>query len=477
MGTRKISAEYERLLDDTADDAPQPEREQPAIDRFKSVYWIMVLMGVGTLLPWNMFITAHSYFTRKLQKEETLVHDFENWFSIAAMVPNVLMFFLNTLFKHKVPLNVRMLVSLILMTVLFVLTTALVKIDTYEWTQRFFYITIGTVIVVNMATAVFQGGLFGLTGMMPFKYTGAVMTGQGIGGTFAAIANIVAIWGGKDPISSGFGYFLSAVVLLFICLICYILLPTIKFARHYLGERQRQELDVTGIQGQQTKRLANWDLERKKGKFHSSLSLDASDKTYLGAELESKEVQYKKKETPPFFKIFKKIAPVGLSVAFVFFVTLAAFPALTSRVKSLKKDEKSKWTTIYFVPVTCFLLFNVGDFVGRLAASLVQFPRSGSKLLPILCFLRVVFLPLFFFCNAQPRTVPVFFDNDAYYITFMALFGVSNGYLGSLCMMYGPGLVEPKDAETAGTMMAFLLITGLGLGAAFSFALTACLKL
>lgn len=46
-----------------------------------------------------------------------------------------------------------------------------------------------------MATAVFQGGLFGLTGMMPFKYTGAVMTGQGIGGTFAAVANIVAILG------------------------------------------------------------------------------------------------------------------------------------------------------------------------------------------------------------------------------------------------------------------------------------------
>lgn len=26
----------------------------------------------------------------------------------------------------------------------------------------------------------------------------------------------------------------------------------------------------------------------------------------------------------------------------------------------------------YFVPVSCFLLFNVGDFVGRLMASFVQ---------------------------------------------------------------------------------------------------------
>jgi equilibrative nucleoside transporter 1/2/3 len=68
-------------------------------------------------------------------------------------------------------------------------------------------------------------------------------------------------------------------------------------------------------------------------------------------------------------------------------------------------------------------------------------PRRGSKLLPILCFVRVVFLPLFFFCNAQPRgdNAPVAFNEDAYYIVFMALFGISNGYLGSLCMMYGPG--------------------------------------
>ena len=32
--------------------------------------------------------------------------------------------------------------------------------------------------------------------------------------------------------------------------------------------------------------------------------------------------------------------------------------------------------------------------------------------------------------------------------------------------------VEPKHAETAGTMMAFMLIIGLGMGAGFSFVIT-----
>ena len=36
----------------------------------------------------------------------------------------------------------------------------------------------------------YQGGLFGLSGMMPPRYTQALMTGQGIGGIFACIADI-----------------------------------------------------------------------------------------------------------------------------------------------------------------------------------------------------------------------------------------------------------------------------------------------
>lgn len=33
-------------------------------------------------------------------------------------------------------------------------------------------------------------------------------------------------------------------------------------------------------------------------------------------------------------------------------------------------------------------------------------------------------------------------------------------------------MVEPEHAETAGTMMAFMLIIGLGVGAGFSFVIT-----
>ncbi|XP_022785347.1 equilibrative nucleoside transporter 1-like isoform X2 [Stylophora pistillata] len=460
----------ERLLGDDVN--PQVE---PA-DKFNVVYFIMLIQGVGTLLPWNMFITAHAYFQEKLKANEDLKHSFENYFSVAAMVPNVVMFLINTLFKHKVPLQVRMITSVCIMTLCFILTTVLVVIDTSKWTTDFFYITIGTIILINMSSAIYQGGLFGVCGMMPPRYTGAVMTGQGVGGTFAALASIFSLLGGKDAVSSGFGYFMSAAVVLTLCLFTYIMLNKLKFARHYIASQSRRTEIMSSNNGsEQIERLANWQIPASKqsGNIqHSTLSLD--NEALLSVKYHPKEAEAFKNERPPFLLIFRQIFKLASSVAFVFFVTLAAFPSLTSRIQSVHKGDGSEWTETYFVPVTCFLLFNIGDFCGRLAASFTQWPGKDGYLLPVLCFLRVVFLPLFAFCNALPRKNPnlLFFNEDYYPIIFMVLFAISNGYLGSLCMMYGPSMVEPKHAETAGTMMAFMLIIGLGVGAGFSFVIT-----
>ena len=42
---------------------------------------------------------------------------------------------------------------------------------------------------------------------------------------------------------------------------------------------------------------------------------------------------------------FPQISRVGLSVMFIFFVTLSAFPAITSRVQSKNHGDRSAWTS------------------------------------------------------------------------------------------------------------------------------------
>ena len=61
---------------------------------------------------------------------------------------------------------------------IFVLTTALVLVDTKDMTGEFFAVTITSVVVINIFSAILQGGLFGFGGMLPPKYTQAIMGGQ-----------------------------------------------------------------------------------------------------------------------------------------------------------------------------------------------------------------------------------------------------------------------------------------------------------
>ncbi|NXT30577.1 S29A3 protein, partial [Syrrhaptes paradoxus] len=93
-----------------------------------------------------------------------------------------------------------------------------------------------------------------------------------------------------------------------------------------------------------------------------------------------------------------------------------------------------------------------------------------SKLLPILALLRTVFIPLFILSNYQPRTHihMVIFNQDFYPVVFTVLLGLSNGYLGTLVMVYGPKIMPKELAEAAGVVMTFYLMLGLAVGSACS---------
>ena len=78
------------------------------------VLLILIIHGVGTLLPWNMFITADSYFNEKLtitQTELTVngtiyksapyIKDLMNYITISSKLPNVMIQALNFLLQPK----------------------------------------------------------------------------------------------------------------------------------------------------------------------------------------------------------------------------------------------------------------------------------------------------------------------------------------------------------------------------------------
>uniref|UniRef100_A0A8D0L567 Solute carrier family 29 member 1a n=1 Tax=Sphenodon punctatus TaxID=8508 RepID=A0A8D0L567_SPHPU len=426
-----------------------------------SVWLIFFTLGLGTLLPWNFFMTATVYFMNRLLNDtgnisldynqelngtdnrqsppaSYLQAKFNNVMTLCAMLPLLVFTCLNSFLHQKIPQQVRILGSLVVIFLVFMVTAILVKIPIEP--QPFFIITMVKIVLINSFGAILQGSLFGLAGLLPASYTAPIMSGQGLAGTFAALAMICAIASGLELKDSAVGYFTTACIVVLLAIGAYIMLPRLVHTH----------LWRVGMG-------ADYTVGTKSVVFLACLA---------GApELRLSMCMWL---TGPGSLLFPQIWVMALSVCFVFTVTIGVFPAVTAEVKSTIAGSTT-WNR-YFIPVSCFLMFNVFDWAGRSLTAVCMWPRKDSKLLPSMVAVRVVFIPLFMLCNVQPRQhLPVFFAHDAWFIVFIIFFSISNGYLASLCMCFGPKKVDAHEAETAGAIMTFFLSLGLALGAVISF--------
>ncbi|XP_005384464.1 PREDICTED: equilibrative nucleoside transporter 2 [Chinchilla lanigera] len=437
------------------------------------------ILGLGTLLPWNFFITAIPYFqarltgvnstARTLSSNHTGPTDtfsFNNWVTLLSQLPLLLFTLLNSFLYQCIPEAVRILGSLLAILLLFALTAALVKVDMSP--GPFFSITMASVWFINSFCAVLQGSLFGQLGTMPSTYSTVFLSGQGLAGIFAALAMLMSMASGVDAQTSALGYFITPCVGILMSIMCYLSLPHLEFARYYLTKKPSlvpaQELETKAELLQSDEKNGIPSSPQK-----TVLTLDLD----LEKEPEPEPDEPQKPENPSVFTVFQKIWLTALCLVLVFTVTLSVFPAITAMVTS--STGPGKWSQ-FFNPICCFLLFNIMDWLGRSLTSYFLWPDEDSRLLPLLVCLRFLFVPLFMLCHVPERArLPILFRQDAYFITFMLLFAISNGYLVSLTMCLAPRQVLPHEREVAGALMTFFLALGLSCGASLSFLLKALL--
>ncbi|XP_047621886.1 equilibrative nucleoside transporter 3-like [Phacochoerus africanus] len=341
---------------------------------------------------------------------------------------------------RRVPLRVRVLASLTVMLSIFVMMTVLVKVDTSSWTRSFFALTIICMAILSGTSTIFSSSVFGMTGSFPMRNSQALISGGAMGGTISAVASLVDLAASSDVTDSALAFFLTADVFLALCIGLYLLLPRLDYARYYMkpvwpavfsGEEQPPQDSPNPSSG-------------------APRSSDSS--------------------TPPLRPILKKTAGLGFCIIYLFFITSIIFPAISTNIESLGKGSGSPWTTKFFVPLTTFLLYNFADLCGRQITAWIQVPGPRSKVLPGLVLLRTCLVPLFMLCNYQPRVhlQVVVFQSDVYPVLFTSLLGLSNGYLSTLALIYGPKIVPRELAEATGVVMTFYLCLGLMLGSACS---------
>ncbi|XP_021968310.1 equilibrative nucleoside transporter 3 isoform X2 [Folsomia candida] len=417
------------LEDVTASGADDLYERTPPTDRFNIVYLILIIHGVGTLMPWNMFITAKAYFVDyKLSKgytgtESEYANNFMPYLGFASQIPNVFFNWLNIFIQIGGSLKTRIVWSIVVEVILFIFTIVLAMLDTSAFPGLFFWMTMGSVVIINMAGGIFQNSVYGIAAKL--DYSGAVVLGSNISGTFTSIINLISLATAPSERTAAIYYFITALFILLTCFDTYFALPLNKFYRYHelMSAKEQESKRSVGHVGQKT----------------------------------------------PYMAILKKCFPQCINVFLVFFVTLTIFPTVHSDIQMV--DSNFIIPAKYFVGVTCFLTFNFFAMVGNMIPALVQWP--GPKYLWIAVVLRFLFIPFFILCNYQPLGhdrvfLPDFMFGDWTYWIGGVLLGLTSGYFSSLSMMYCPRTVENEHAPIAGMFAAAFLITGIFAGINFS---------
>ncbi|XP_032419865.1 equilibrative nucleoside transporter 1-like isoform X1 [Xiphophorus hellerii] len=330
-------------------------------DKYLAVWVIFFMLGLGTLLPWNFFMTATMYFRNRLkdplptevsanqteaagQHQSVLQTKFNNVMTLCAMLPLLLCTCLTSFLHALVPQRLRVMGSLFIIMFVFIITAVLVKVPLEP--LPFFSITMVKIIIINSFGAVLQGSLFGMAGLLPASYTTPIMSGQGLAGTFAATSMICAIASGSELEDAAFGYFIVACVVIFLSILSYVLLPKLTFFQFYQERNRKQRSD---------------------DEQNAVTLMNAENKDAAADE---------KQQSISMMKIFQKIWILASSVCFIFTVTIGTFPAITADTRSTLADGGT-WER-YFVPVSCFLLFNLSDWTGRSLTAVCMWVKTAG---------------------------------------------------------------------------------------------------
>ncbi|ETW04822.1 hypothetical protein H310_03949 [Aphanomyces invadans] len=449
----------------------------PPPDRYRAVYAILFLQGVGALLPWNVFITAASYFGERLK--DTSVHaSFLNWFSLTFNLTTLFVVSLNAawLRPHLPCPRTKVVASLVGIAVVLLITAVLVQCSAVVGSP-FFAITISSIVVASICSAYLQEGLFEITALLPEIYTQAVMTGQSMAGFLVALSGFVLTW--LHPIlpstavsayfmwsavhegeaaTSAFIYFLVAFATVLAAWASMLIFFRLPFTKFFLSTSEKRR-----------GRLANQNNDRLVSLLEDEDSSTSTDSAPFLDPIDDEmdDVATVKASLPRSnpWKILWQVRHFAFTVFATFFVTLALFPVVTSSIESTSMNQS------LFVALT-FVVFNLGDVVGRACTALYVFPFR--RLLAVGAVGRVAFFVLFFVCNVRDSPITIFRQDGAAVLVLFAC-AWSNGYFCSVAMMRSTHAVHRANRELCSSIMFLCLCLGLTAGSLASFGLRALL--
>ncbi|XP_022956603.1 equilibrative nucleotide transporter 1-like [Cucurbita moschata] len=378
-------------------------------DPFNLTYITYFFLGVGCLLPWNIFITAVDYFS--FIYPETRV---DRIFAVANLLVALIGLVFVVLYSHKSVARVRINVGMIIFTVALLLVPVLDlsyirgRVGLYNG----FHVTVGSIVLCGAGDALVQGSVVGCAGELPERYMQAAVSGFGAAGVLVSVMRIVtkAIYpqDAHGLRQSANLYFAVGISIMILCIVLYNLAAMLPVVKHFESIKKQEKEE------------------------HGDRLFGSMDKSTL-------------------WDIINRVKIYATGLVLINVVTLSIFPGFIT--EDVHSEIFKDWYSALLITG-----YNVFDLIGKYLSSVyvIENPRTafGS------CIGRLVFYPLFLGCLHGPE----FLRSEVPVIVLTYLLGLTNGYLTAVNLILAPKAVAFEYAEKTGVILVLFSFSGLAIG-------------
>ncbi|KAF9452165.1 hypothetical protein P691DRAFT_756628 [Macrolepiota fuliginosa MF-IS2] len=456
QGPETVPLDQDQVEEDIESSQP---RITPSTDILvdSRIKWIHFILGCSVLLPWNVIITATPYFLKRLAGSG-IEHTFSSYLSTTFTAANfIILAHATVTSKHTSP-SKRARISIVWLVVL---TSFLVFSTFFVSTPGLFF----TFVLINGAAqagagSYLQTAVIAVASLFGPAAVQAMMAGQAAVAVAVSGVQVMSAaastWGKASSYTSD-GSAEERSAFIFFTLSTLFLVASAG-AHAWL-------IDMPAY-----KAIAA-PLEQQAAKAHHA-ALDTITPQPLVSRGRSEAGDDRRQA----IRVAKANIIYEVAVAYVFLITLAVYPPITTSIMPVNPETHPLlFSSIHF------LVFNIGDFLGRYICSFPIFLVWSRKRILGMSLARTLFIPLFLMCNVQRPSLMVtstpIINSDFIFMLILFVFGWSNGYVSSLCMMSAPSIEHNprlkgrvEDVDVAATVASFCLVGGLVLGSIASFA-------